>query len=165
MTTTTVYDTIDSPIGTLLLAGDEGVLRTVAMQGGPRPVAMSDGWRRSPRSFATARRQLGEYFAGERETFELELDPVGSPFQRRVWAQLAKLGYGETISYAELARRAGHPGASRAAGSANGRNPLAIVVPCHRVIGADGALRGFAGGVERKRWLLAHEGVAGARSA
>jgi methylated-DNA-[protein]-cysteine S-methyltransferase len=108
---------------------------------------------------AEARAQLAAYFAGERATFALPLAARGTPFQARVWAALCGIAPGETISYAELARRVGHPTAVRAVGGANARNPLAIVVPCHRVIGAGGALTGFAGGVERKRWLLAHEGA------
>ena len=103
--------------------------------------------------------QLEEYFAGARTGFDLELRPDGSPFQQRVWAQLREIPFGSTISYSELARQVGDPSAVRAVGGANARNPLPIVVPCHRVIGADGSLTGFGGGLERKRWLLAHEGA------
>jgi methylated-DNA-[protein]-cysteine S-methyltransferase len=105
------------------------------------------------------RQQLADYFAGRRRAFALPLAPHGTAFQRRVWEALARLGWGETVSYAELARRAGVPRSARAVGAANGRNPLPIVVPCHRVIGADGTLTGFGGGVETKAWLLAHEGA------
>jgi methylated-DNA-[protein]-cysteine S-methyltransferase len=154
-----LYDTIESPIGPLLLAGDERALRIVDMRAGPRPRAIAPAWRRSRAAFGDARTQLGEFFAGGRTSFELELDPVGTPFQRGVWNALSGIPHGETISYGELAERVGRPGSARAVGSANGRNPLAIVVPCHRVIGSDGALHGFAGGIERKRWLLAHEGA------
>ena len=101
--------------------------------------------------------QLAEYFAGERTEFDLELAPAGTPFQRRVWDALCEIPYGETISYVELARWVGQPKASRAVGLANGRNPLAIIVPCHRVIAADGRLGGYGGGLDRKRWLLEHE--------
>jgi methylated-DNA-[protein]-cysteine S-methyltransferase len=114
---------------------------------------------------AGARRQLAEYFAGARRHFDLPLSPAGTPFQLRVWEALRALAWGETVSYAELARRVGAPGAARAVGAANGRNPIAVVVPCHRVIGADGTLTGFGGGVEAKEWLLAHEGAWPARLA
>ncbi len=101
--------------------------------------------------------QLDEYFAGDRREFDLPLVPLGSEFQRRVWDGLLEIPYGETISYGELAREIGRPAAARAVGMANGQNPISIVIPCHRVIGADGALTGYAGGVERKRLLLEHE--------
>jgi methylated-DNA-[protein]-cysteine S-methyltransferase len=103
--------------------------------------------------------QLAEYFAGERQEFDLPLDPVGTEFQVRVWRSLAQIGFGETWTYGRQAEWLGRPGASRAVGAANGRNPLSIVLPCHRVVGASGSLTGFAGGLGAKRWLLAHEGV------
>ena len=106
------------------------------------------------------REQLDAYFAGELETFDLDLDPHGTPFQQRVWDELTRIPYGETISYSELAHRLGDPKLVRAVGLANGRNPISIVIPCHRVIGADGSLVGYGGGLERKRWLLEHEAVA-----
>jgi methylated-DNA-[protein]-cysteine S-methyltransferase len=106
-----------------------------------------------------ARTQLDEYFAGARLEFDLPLDAQGTPFQRRVWTALAEIPFGQTISYAELARRVGDVKAVRAVGAANGRNPIPIIVPCHRVIGANGSLVGFGGGLERKQWLLEHEGV------
>jgi methylated-DNA-[protein]-cysteine S-methyltransferase len=106
---------------------------------------------------AELRRQLAEYFSGERRAFDLRLAPRGTPWQRAVWAALLTVPYGETIGYAELAARAGRPGAARAAGAANGRNPIAIVLPCHRVVGAGGRLTGYAGGVDAKAWLLALE--------
>ncbi|MEO5899451.1 MAG: methylated-DNA--[protein]-cysteine S-methyltransferase [Ilumatobacteraceae bacterium] len=104
-----------------------------------------------------ARRQLGEYFGGEREVFDLALDPVGTPFQHDAWAVLRTIPFGQTMTYGEQARRLGDPNKSRAVGAANGRNPLSIVVPCHRVIGSTGKLTGFAGGLEVKAWLLTHE--------
>lgn len=104
-----------------------------------------------------AERQLAEYFAGERTEFDLPLDPVGTDFQRSAWAELARIPFGETISYGEQARRLGDANKSRAVGAANGRNPLPIVVPCHRVVGANGKLTGFAGGLDTKAWLLDHE--------
>jgi methylated-DNA-[protein]-cysteine S-methyltransferase len=102
--------------------------------------------------------QLREYFAGKRHTFTLELAPRGTEFQRAVWNELLRIGYGETITYAELARRIGKPSAVRAVGAANGANPIPVIVPCHRVIGSNGTLTGYGGGIERKQWLLAHEG-------
>jgi methylated-DNA-[protein]-cysteine S-methyltransferase len=106
------------------------------------------------------REQLDAYFAGELGAFDLDVDPQGTPFQRRVWDELRRIPFGETISYSELARRLGDPKLVRAVGVANGRNPISIVIPCHRVIGADGSLVGYGGGLERKRWLLEHEAVA-----
>jgi methylated-DNA-[protein]-cysteine S-methyltransferase len=103
--------------------------------------------------------QLDEYFAGSRATFDLALAPAGTPFQQRVWAELARIPAGTTVTYGELARRAGRPGAARAVGAAVGRNPVSIVVPCHRVVGSDGALTGYAGGIARKAFLLALEGA------
>lgn len=108
---------------------------------------------------AAARRQVEEYFRGERTAFELPVAPRGSDFQRRVWAELARIPYGRTVSYGELARRVGRPGAARAVGRANATNPIPVVLPCHRVVGADGTLTGYAGGMERKERLLALEGA------
>ena len=121
--------------------------------------AIAGDWREDPRSapLADCARQLAEYFAGHRKRFELPLAPRGTPFQRRVWDAIARIPCGATISYAELAVRSGAPGAARAAGAATGRNPLAIVIPCHRVIGAHGELAGYGGGVRRKARLLEHE--------
>jgi methylated-DNA-[protein]-cysteine S-methyltransferase len=115
---------------------------------------------RGSEPLAECARQVAEYFAGRRHAFELPLAAAGTPFQRRVWDEISRIPYGETVSYAELAARAKAPGAARAAGAATGRNPLAIVVPCHRVIGARGALTGYAGGMDRKARLLALEGAA-----
>lgn len=118
------------------------------------PVAWTDG------AASPSRRQLAEYFAGNRQAFDLKLAPQGTPFQRAVWRALGEIPFGTTCCYADIARRIGRPTAVRAVGAANGRNPVAIVVPCHRVIGRDGSLTGYAGGLDRKRWLLEHEGVA-----
>ena len=145
----TLYDKIDSPIGELLLAGDGQALTAVHMNGAP-----GAGWRRDPAPFRDAAEQLRAYFAGELRDFDLALAPRGTPFQRRVWDALRDIPYGRTISYSELAATVGRPGAARAVGAANGRNPLAVVVPCHRVIGAGGALTGYGGGLGRKRLLL-----------
>jgi len=156
---TLYWHEIDSPIGRLLLAGDGERLVQVCFQSGPRPQQPRDGWIADQRPFRTAIAQLGEYFAGRRRGFELALAPRGTEFQRRVWRALADIPFGRTISYGELARRIGKPSASRAVGLANGANPLPIIVPCHRVIGADGSLTGFGGGLPIKRRLLALEGA------
>lgn len=152
-TRTLAFTTVDSPIGALLLLGDGSGLRGLYME----PHAVDPGWERDDAAFGDAGEQLAAYFAGELREFDLELAPVGTPFQRRVWAALREIPYGETTSYGALAARLGKPGAARAVGLANGRNPISVIVPCHRVIGADGTLTGFGGGLDRKRALLAHE--------
>jgi methylated-DNA-[protein]-cysteine S-methyltransferase len=152
-----VYDYVDSPVGQLLLAAEEGGLRHIAFELGRHPVWIGDDWRRDTSAFTSARAQLSAYFAGELMQFDLPLAPQGSDFQLGVWAQLRCIPYGATISYGELAQRVGDPSAARAVGAANGRNPLPIVVPCHRVIGADGSLTGFGGGLATKKFLLDHE--------
>lgn len=152
-----LYTLVDSPIGELLLAGDGRALHGLWMQDGDRGWAgrlPKGDWRRADEPFAAVRDQLGEYFAGERTAFDVPLVMDGTPFQRLVWAALREIPYGETTSYGELARRLGRPGGARAVGLANGRNPISIVVPCHRVIGASGNLTGFGGGLSRKRLLL-----------
>jgi methylated-DNA-[protein]-cysteine S-methyltransferase len=148
--------TIETPIGPLRLDAEEGALVAVHLpEGRCSPVAAVE--RPEDPVLAATARQLAEYFAGRRSTFDLPLRPRGTPFQRAVWDALRAIPWGETRSYAEIARAVGRPTAVRAVGAANGRNPLAIVVPCHRVIGAGGALTGYAGGLEAKRWLLGHE--------
>lgn len=161
MVTEHAYDRFDSPIGELLAIGDSdtGRLLGLYMQDGSRPATIASTWVRDPSPFARLRTQLAEHFEGERRTFDLDLEPAGTPFQLEVWRGLAALEYGETVSYRELAGAVGRPTASRAVGMANGRNPISIVIPCHRVIGAGGALTGYAGGLERKRWLLELEGA------
>lgn len=143
--------TLDTPVGPVWVAADDDGAVTVVHFGEPDvpagPSAASEA----------AATQLREYFAGERTDFDLTLAASGTPFQHRVWAALREIPFGVTWSYGELAAHIGQPTASRAVGLANGRNPIAIVVPCHRVIGASGTLTGYAGGVERKRWLLDHE--------
>jgi len=151
------YRTVASPLGDLLLAGDDGVLRNLWMVEGRHAVVPGSDWVRDAGAFAEPVRQLAGYFAGERTAFDLELDLAGTPFQQRVWKALREIPYGETRSYGEQAKRIGAPDAVRAVGHANGQNPIAIVVPCHRVIGANGSLTGFGGGLPRKRWLLEHE--------
>jgi len=145
---------LDSPIGRLLLVGDGQALQGLYMQDGRRPAAASPLWRRSSDAFADVAAQLEEYFAGDRTEFAVTLRMRGSEFQRSVWRELRNVAYGQTISYGELARRIGRPSAARAVGLANGSNPVAVIVPCHRVIGANGTLTGYGGGLERKRLLL-----------
>ncbi len=151
------YMQMPSPIGTLTLAGDEVGLRHIVLATEKLASTLPDDWQRAATLFGTAREQLEAYFAGERKTFDLVLAPQGTAFQRSVWFALADIPYGETVSYAEMARRVGRPTAARAVGAANGRNPLPIVLPCHRVIGADGSLVGYGGGLPIKQALLALE--------
>ena len=151
------YTTYESPVGTLLLIGRGDALCGVHFPEGRHPVAVQPDWREDAKPFTEVCRQLGAYFAGERREFDLLLDPEGTDFQKRVWLQLRRIPFGQTISYGELARRVGDPNASRAVGAANGMNPISIIVPCHRVIGSAGQLVGFGGGVETKRWLINHE--------
>lgn len=156
------YATFDSPIGTLYATAEEGALTGLYFEGGRHAPPIDPAWRMGTASaapFAECARQLRDYLAGRRRTFDLPLAPRGTEFQRRVWREIARIPYGETLSYATLAARAGAPGAARAAGAATGRNPLSIVVPCHRVVGGGGALTGYAGGLERKTRLLEIEGA------
>lgn len=149
------YDYLDTPIGSILIAGDTEAIRRIAFPKNGKPVRPEPGWEHSARGpVGEAIRQLREYFAGRRTGFDLPLAPEGTPFQRAVWRQVQEIPYGGTISYGELARRVGNPKASRAVGSANGANPIPIVIPCHRVIGADGKLGGFGGGLPVKQALL-----------
>jgi methylated-DNA-[protein]-cysteine S-methyltransferase len=151
------YAYLDSPVGRLLLAGDAEGLTLISFPSGRRPREPSASWVRDDGVLAQAIGQLRSYFAGECREFELPLRAGGTPFQERVWGALRQVPFGATVSYGELARRIGQPSAARAVGAANGANPLPIVVPCHRVIGADHTLTGFGGGLDTKRFLLAHE--------
>ncbi|MEW2624474.1 methylated-DNA--[protein]-cysteine S-methyltransferase [Streptomyces sp. NPDC048106] len=156
----TCHTVTDSPYGHLtLVAADDGALCGLYMTGQRhRPPEESFGPRDdSPRCFAAAREQLAAYFAGELREFTVELNLRGTPFQRSVWEQLSRIPYGETRTYGQLADALGSPGASRAVGLANGRNPVGIIVPCHRVVGTDGSLTGYGGGLDRKRRLLDFE--------
>jgi len=157
------YVIVDSPIGRLLLRTDGGSLTGLYMDVPGRPIRGMNDWQEDPTAgpLPEAVRQLEEYFAGKRRDFDLPLHLDGTEFQQRVWRVLTEIPYGETWSYGDLAKRIGNPNASRAVGLANGRNPVSIVVPCHRVIGADGSLTGYGGGLQRKQWLLAHEGLQG----
>jgi methylated-DNA-[protein]-cysteine S-methyltransferase len=161
------FASVPSPLGALVVvASDAGVAGVYFPPSGHRrsPVAgpgwaQEDGRGRASAVLAQARAQLGEYFSGARTTFDVPLDSGGSPFQRRVWDALRTIPYGTTVSYSDLARRLGDVRATRAVGAANAKNPVPIIVPCHRVVGARGELTGFGGGLDRKRWLLEHEGA------
>jgi len=150
----TEYALFDSPLGELLALGDGESLCGLHMREGRRPIAPRAGWERADERFADVRAQLDEYFGGKRTRFDLPLRMDGTDFQQMVWSGLLAIPYGETTSYGELAERIGCPGAARAVGLANGQNPIAVIVPCHRVIGANGTLTGYGGGLERKRLLL-----------
>jgi methylated-DNA-[protein]-cysteine S-methyltransferase len=161
----TWYSTMPSPIGELLLAADEGGLSGVYMESHRHGPTDTDGWERDDARLAVARRQLDEYFAGTRRHFDLPLHARGTAFQLAVWRALTGVPYGATCSYAAIALGIGNPKGVRAVGLANGRNPISIIVPCHRVVGSNGSLTGYGGGLERKAWLLAHEQhVAGQQS-
>lgn len=151
------YERISTPIGALLLIADAKALRFLHFPNEQARVRVAPDWTRGNRVIEKTARQLAEYFAGQRRTFDLPLAPTGTEFQRRVWQALSTIPYGEARSYAAIAKAIGRPTAMRAVGGANGRNPIPIIVPCHRVIGAKGALTGYGGGLERKRFLLALE--------
>ena len=148
------YCELSTPVGRLLLAGDEEGLHRISFQDGFHPVRPAEGWRRAEEPFREVIAQLEAYFAGKLRRFGVALAPDGTPFQREVWSALTAIPYGETVTYSGLASRLGRPNASRAVGAANGSNPIPIIIPCHRVIGADGSLTGFGGGVAIKRRLL-----------
>lgn len=155
----TCYSTVESPLGPILLTSDGGALTGLYFEGqryAPRP---AQEWMRGDdlSVFAQARAWLDAYFAARRPAVDVPLAPDGTPFQRAVWQQIARIPSGQTLTYAELARRAGNASAVRAAGAATGRNPISLLIPCHRVVGSDGSLTGYAGGLERKRRLLALE--------
>jgi len=152
------YCHVATPIGPLLLAADDQGLRRLVFAVDGTPAQPLDGWRRDRSALADATGQIEAWFAGELQRFALALAPRGTTFQLSVWALLADIPWGRTTTYGALAEQLGEPGSARAVGAANGANPLPIIVPCHRVIGADGSLTGFSGGLAAKRWLLAHEG-------
>ena len=152
---------LDSPIGPLLIAGDGDALHLISFPQQGRAASPQPGWVSSNRgTVGEAMRQLRDYFASRRREFDLPLAPQGTVFRKAVWRALLEIPYGTTISYGELARRVGNPKASRAVGSANGANPLPIVIPCHRVIAGDGSLGGFGGGLPTKQALLGLESAA-----
>jgi len=155
------YDIFESPQGAMLIVASDKGLAGVHFERQKHHPGLRKDWKRDPQHklLKQGKRELLEYFAGRRKRFDVALAPEGTTFQRAVWKAISTVGFGETISYGELARRAGHEGSARAAGAATGRNPVGIIVPCHRIMGADGSLTGYAGGLERKRALLALEGI------
>ena len=157
----TRYARFTTPLGTILATAEGGSLTSVNFVGAKYTPHAGADWTEDPDGapLKECARQLGEFFAGKRECFDLPLAPAGTQFQQRVWREIARVPFGGTITYAQLAARAGAPGSARAAGAATGRNPIAIVVPCHRIVGTDGRLTGYAGGLERKMKLLEIEGV------
>jgi methylated-DNA-[protein]-cysteine S-methyltransferase len=157
----TRYATFITPLGTVLATAAGGFITSVNFIDAKFTPPVAKDWKEDPRSspLRECGEQLAEYFAGTRRCFDLPMAPPGTPFQKRVWREIARVPFGETITYSELASRAGAPGSARAAGAATGRNPIAIAVPCHRIVSADGSLTGYAGGLERKAKLLEIEGV------
>ena len=151
------YDDMDSPIGLLRLVADDQGLREVRFAEPRHPRSTPTTWVRASEPLAFARTQLQEYFAGDRQLFDLPLHPLGTPFQLSVWRELARIPYAATASYGDIARRIENPAAVRAVGTANGQNPIPIIVPCHRVIGSNGSLTGFGGGLPTKQFLLSLE--------
>lgn len=152
-----LFSVTDSPIGRLMLVGEGRRLTGLYMETYKSAWARQKEMLRDDAALGLAREQLQAYFAGELKNFDLKLEGEGTEFQQTVWKALCEIPYGETLSYGELARRIGQPTAARAVGLANGQNPIAVIVPCHRVIGANGSLTGYGGGLPRKQWLLAHE--------
>jgi len=165
MRTPTFYDRVPGPLGTMWLVTDREAMTGLYFEGQKHMPAFTAEWQACDDVpvLRAARAQLAAYFAGELRRFDLPLAPAGTPFQRAVWSAIGAVPCGETIAYRELAARAGYPASVRAVGAAVGRNPLSIVVPCHRIVGADGSLTGYAGGLDRKRALLALEAGAGCR--
>jgi methylated-DNA-[protein]-cysteine S-methyltransferase len=151
------YTLVDSPLGRILLVGDQSGLIRITFQAGSAATHPAPTWKRRDDAFDDARRQLAAYFAGERRDFDLSLAPRGTPFQRAVWQAVRRIPYGRTATYGEIARRIRKQTAFRAVGAANGANPLPIVIPCHRVIGSNGRLTGYSGGLHLKEALLALE--------
>lgn len=153
------YDYYQSPRGRMLLVADGKALTGVFFTGQKYQPCIEEEWRRNGTHapLCQAKRELAEYFDGTRTRFTVKIAPRGTPFQRAIWKVIAGVGFGRTIAYAELARRAGRPGSARAAGAATGRNPIGIIVPCHRIVGSNGSLTGYAGGLAKKRALLALE--------
>ncbi|MFW6374386.1 MAG: methylated-DNA--[protein]-cysteine S-methyltransferase [Thermodesulfobacteriota bacterium] len=148
------YRYLDSPIGRLFLAGNEGGLKLISFPNGKKTYQPEADWKEKAEALSEAARQLSDYFEGKRKHFDLKLSPAVTPFQGRVLQALQEVPYGETVTYGELARRIGQPNAARAVGMANARNPIPIVIPCHRVIGKSGKLTGFGGGLDIKQRLL-----------
>ena len=156
------YDYYQSPRGRILLVADDQALTGVYFAGQKYHPRIDKNWKRADKHepLRQAKRELSEYFGGKRTRFTVKLAPQGTPFQRSVWKAIAHVRFGQTIAYGELAERAGYPRSARAAGAATGRNPIGIIVPCHRIVGSNGSLTGYAGGLAKKRALLALEGRA-----
>lgn len=157
--TSVCYCFFDTPFDQLLLIGSGEALTGLYVAGHERCPQPDDNWSKDDTPFQSAFRQLDDYFAGHRKHFDLEVELHGTPFQRAVWREISAIPYGQTASYGDLAVRVGRPGAARAVGAATGRNPVSVIVPCHRVMGADGSLTGYGWGTDRKVWLLEHEGI------
>jgi methylated-DNA-[protein]-cysteine S-methyltransferase len=157
MNATTCYCVIDSPLGPITVQGEGEFVTGLYLPDHKGWLGPDSSWKQAGASFAAVHKQLAEYFSGARQTFDVPLKLAGTSFQRRVWQELVRIPYGSTITYSELARRVGNPSASRAVGHANGRNPISIIVPCHRVVGTSGKMTGYAGGINKKRWLLEWE--------
>jgi methylated-DNA-[protein]-cysteine S-methyltransferase len=155
------YHWIGSPIGEILLTANDRAITRLVLKDQKHFPEQTDEWQPQPNLdiIQQAIIQLNEYFQHQRQTFNLPLQPAGTAFQQQVWQQLGQIPFGQTWSYGKLAQAIGQPNASRAVGAANGRNPISIIVPCHRVIASNGKLTGYAGGVDRKQWLLQHEGI------
>lgn len=151
------YNTMKSPVGALLLTSNGHDLTGLYLSGHRLYREMQQKSEKNTALFQDARRQLGEYFAGKRKQFDLPIALDGTDFQKKVWNLLQQVPYGETLSYADMAKKMGSPLASRAVGTANGKNPISLIVPCHRIIASNGAMAGYAGGVAAKKWLLSHE--------
>lgn len=151
------YAQYDSPIGQLLLVGDGEKIHKIVFPDDRRPTEPEESWELQSSAFASLTEQLDAYFVGSLQEFSVSLSPDGTEFQHRVWDALLNVDYGDTCSYRDIAGAIGKPSASRAVGAANGANPIPIVIPCHRVIGVNGTLTGFAGGLLTKHWLLSHE--------
>ncbi len=151
------YDLFRSPVGELLLVGDHQVLKVLSFQDGKHPEAIDPQWKKNRQAFNHVILQLQEYFKGRLTKFSVKLSPDGTDFQKKVWKALRTIPYGETVSYGDIAKQIGNPHASRAVGAANGQNPISIIVPCHRVIGANGKLVGYGGGLPIKQTLLSLE--------
>ncbi|MGE3314047.1 MAG: methylated-DNA--[protein]-cysteine S-methyltransferase [Planctomycetaceae bacterium] len=164
MNSTIQYSELDSPLGKIVVCGDGPFVTGLFLPDHKGFSGIDARWTRSDARFAEIRAQLAEYFAGTRQSFDVPLRLDGTPFQKRVWQELVNIPFGSTITYAELARRIGRPTASRAVGHANGRNPVSILIPCHRVVATDGKLTGYAGGISRKKWLIDLERAASAET-
>ena len=156
------YRWVESPIGELLLTSEGRSLTGLYLKGQKHFPAITTDWQASAKAapFPEAVQQLSEYFSSQRQSFDLPLFPTGTDFQKQVWQHLHNIPFGQTLSYGTLAKTLGQPNGSRAVGAANGRNPISVIVPCHRVVASDGKLTGYAGGIKQKQWLLQHEGSA-----